>query len=376
MEVKGEVTFYVDKDESGDFIANRYYLLHSEKCKNSDQDIAIMKCKLIDDPKCIERKDYCLPARNTEKCTALFDAVFKDHHKCVAFMITRGSNIWEIYRWFDIIETCLYRHRFKTLKYLIHSKMVSPIFNPENSGIVNALNASNFYLLVAVKKDCGLDIINLFLKLGVKVDDFVNYNLALNHCPFKMPAFCALDLCQPLVLKTLILYGGAVDDRNIDRDLDDESKDCLSLIHHYVLFSYTNLREALLLLYILYEFGANLWQCNRHGMTPIEVRQNLTALNRELIVRRIHQDNENEASAKVTPIISTKIQELMTKPLSLKSWSRIALITDKKSNYLNYLDQLEGEVPREVMRFLRTEEITLDSIVIKNNNLPVSIYQV
>lgn len=355
MEVKGDVYFYLEADCDGQVFATRRYLLHSEQCKNGEQDLAIMRCKLSDDPDCLSRQQYSVAG---DKCSALFDAVYNDHHNCVAFMVSAGANVWEICRWYDIVETCLYRHRYKTLRYLIANNIIGPLFDPNNSGIVNALNASNYYLLVAVKKECTLDIINLFLKLGVQVDVYLNFDLELNHCPFKMPTVCAIETCKPLVLKTLVLHGGKLDHTQIvtAANLSEESQDCLSLVHHFTLFAFTRLQDALLLLLVLHQFGANLWQTNRHGMTPLEVRQNPTALQREILVRRIRQQVSEESEI-VASHITAKMEQLMSQPLSLKCWSRIALVRDKVAEYPRFVDNLGNQVPREVVHFLRAEEL-------------------
>jgi hypothetical protein len=340
------------------------YKLHGDYCTNTEFDIEMMEYKLAKDPDCLERKNYLPINDDTEfyLASALFDAASHDHDKCLGMMIKSGANIYKTYENSDIFEYCIKENKIKSIKYLINNNIFNSIFNP-NSSQYKVNCGSNYYLFLAAKNctsKTGWDTIEILLDQGVQVDDFLKFDISLRYYPYFSPTAQVIYNMVPGALKLLLLHGGIIDYRQTgEDDLVDEIKDCFSLIHHFAITSFANIDDSLEILNILYNFGANLWEKNRNGLTPVEVRQDAMCIITELSARGGYYDDNyyDDSNYVETERITEKMQELMHTPLTLQCWVRIALVKDKGSKYLKYVGDLEDVLPSRILKFLKADDL-------------------
>lgn len=326
-------------------------VLHTKYCKNTDEDIKVMINKLSIDPDSIDQHVYISDIE--PRASVLFHAAYKDHDNCFQFLYSNGAEIEGRYENKDIVHFCIEYNSIKTLKYIFDAKIYNPIIKNGNE---------NSYLLSAVKTfefSLNFDLVNLFLNYGVKIDNFKNYNLSINEYPHCSPVVESLVLGCPKLLKLLLLRGAVVDYRQTGRnDLNVETKNCISLIHNFAMLECSSISGYLDNLYILYQFGANLWEKNRLGFTPLEIRENLQLFQDEFmarggLVRPGFCDVFTEDMMKITD----ELHKLMSKPLTLKSSCRVVLWRSCGSEYLQYVESLKGCVPQEVLTFLTGDDL-------------------
>lgn len=349
------------RNHKGKLIARREHVLHSSSCKNTEMDIAIMELKLKEDKGCLERKNHKIYVHpSTRYVSALFDAVQKDHEKCVELLVSSGAvttytyddNIHDGESDLDIVSVAIYIGSNKTQEYFFNSGLYKQLYHLYHS-------QANFYLFYAIRGWQEPEEFDVMLKNGVPVDDFQNFDIQLNSYPYYSPSAQAINRMQEQCIKYLLLHGGAVDYKQTGRtDLSPEVKDCLSLIHVFAIVSFDCSEKFLPILNILYELGANLWERNRFSLTPLQVRQDPAMIELELEARdeNFGRSYEEQADEDCTRVITEKMIELMSKPLKLTSLCRISILRAMGARYLENIDKL-GRLPHEVKLFLEGRDL-------------------
>jgi ankyrin repeat protein len=346
---------------------NKKYRLHNSLCENSDKDISIMSYILSIDSESLERVCHDKMFSHEESLTtALVHAASAGHEKCLDFLLNQGAQWEKNTDGANLLQVAIKEgNGLKIVDYLFKYGYFNPIFESVKYGEEYNMNCgSNYYLMCAVRnfseQNEEIEMLNLMLHYGIKVD-YIHTDIKLESYPRHCPSIVAIYFVIPECLKFLLLHGAVIDHRHTGRnDLSDEVIDCISLIHHFAILSFSQLEESLDMLNMLYELGANLWEKNRNGLNPLEVRQDALALEREIDARGgndVFISYNQEYDEDETELITKQMEKLMSKPLSLKSWCRISLLRTHGLEYLNYVEIVKNDLPETVVMFLKGDDL-------------------
>lgn len=350
----------VKRDFTGTFV-KREIVLHPYNCNHEEKDIEIMNSKLQEDPECLNRVSLDNFVIDT-RANAVIKAAYMGHFKCVEWLISVGADINAKYGSVDLITaSSIHTNMIDILDKLFENKLITLHLQPNN------------YVYEAVNNYIGSDIyLKLLLKHDIPVDNFNNFNITLKNYHKISPTVRAILYYRDCsILKVLLLHGAAVDYRHTGRnDLNPEVKDCLSLIHHVAINAFNFRRHYFGILNTLYEFGANFWDKNRNGLTPIEVRLFKHEIENDLQDRnKATRENYNCRIKSASRKITNKMEELMRTPLRLKSLCRISMMRVKGSEYPGYVEELQDILPVEILQFLRAEDLPFSENCSENEEM-------
>jgi hypothetical protein len=255
-----------------------------------------------------------------------------------------------------------------TLKYKCLQLLLQNGFNANFNCRKEPARGSTFFLyLVTCGTECP-DIVQLFLDYGARVDDFRNFNARMIDYFEYAPTVVAVYYKSPECLKVLLSHGAAIDHYHIKQDINSEMQDNMSLIHHHVLNAgkdITNLKMDIHILNMLYELGANLWQKNRLGFNPLDVRLNKAAWLSERRARGIPLDKDGIMELTFYSFSQT-LSEYMGRPRSLKSMCRVVILRAMGRKYMTTIPSLC--IPETVKSFLSMSDLK------KEDSIPIILY--
>ncbi|CAB3364962.1 Hypothetical predicted protein [Cloeon dipterum] len=311
-----------------------------------------MRKILAKDGFALERRDL----HSAHELTPLQSAVKYGHHRCVQFLLDLGADHTLRTRdnKNDLLELAVWGYSNESVIKLLLDFGLSPNFKSVENAKVRYNKA--YYLTCAMRS--GISAAQILLDYGAVINDFVGYSINFNNCEHFVASFNAVIECKSDILKFLLLNGAPVDARQarLPDNADPVSKDCLSLIHHFVCSNgEKGFDEECKILNLLHQFGANLWERNRLGLTPLQVRSNRPVWNRERHLRDMdwYVQRPNEGVFFRT---TEYLRHLMSAPLSLSSLSRLTIIRTMSMNYFRDLHKLPP-LPRKVMAYLRCWEL-------------------
>ncbi|KAF4519581.1 hypothetical protein B566_EDAN017610 [Ephemera danica] len=308
------------------------YRFHHELCTNQAVDIARME-KLL--------------SEEDQLNNALKHSVAVGHDLCMNFLISAGASC---------PVTDLLKIAFTEGQTAIFAMLLDKNCTQED---INAL--LDFISKTFINSLVNFNIIQLIHDRGFKIEYF-DYLKTEPSSRLNDERLTVKYLVRTNELKYLLLNGGAIDHRQVAiPNLTPEQKDYLSLIHQLVSFdryfrclfwtrkitSITTYKESL---YILHQCGANLWEVNSDGNTPLDiVERNIIRSPRESAFR-IYEGGQE---------FKSYMLELMSAPLSLQSLCRLSLLRHFGDQYLKTVDKLASQLPYPVIDFLRGDDMNV-----------------
>ncbi|XP_059490625.1 26S proteasome non-ATPase regulatory subunit 10-like [Neocloeon triangulifer] len=340
-----------DDDAYADFVKTTVSLHPKNCCDNKPRDVERMKRFLAKDSLSLDRRD------SAWELTPLQWAVQLGHYRCVEFLLDAGADYTlPADNNTDLLEIALREeHNYNVVKILLDFG-ISANYEPPK-GCPVRYNKS-YYVTCALRH--GILPAQILLDYGAVVNDFDGYDINFYNFTHFVAASSAVIEAKADVLKFLLLNGAPVDAKSARLTKPSSSnpvvKDCLSLIHLFICCDgERGFEEEKKIADLLHQFGANFWEKNRLGLTPLQVRSNRIVWNKERRLRDIgwlSQRPREDIFFRITEYL----RHLMSAPLSLTSLCRLTLVRSMGQNYFKNLHLLP-KLPRRVIAFLRGWEL-------------------
>jgi hypothetical protein len=325
------------------------------KCQHNLRDLKRMKALIAKDPEALNRIQVCqVRSQVGHFCdgdqTPIQDAARHGHHRCIKFLIEAGAQL-------TIPNTNTSNN---VLIQAIDSRDATTVKHIVNTGVFRQWHLPNTplpknYSTHAVRND-DIDTLQILIDTGRPLIDFPHdHTISFNVCE-EAVTVSALAFYHSRALKVFLLNGAPIDHTKFKHlQLSPETIDCLSLIHHFAVFAYDQPEFAKEILDMLYELGANLWQKNRFGQTPLDVRTSgMDNWFQEWATRKISIYPYCYGTTDFIQI-SEQLKELMGKPRTLLSSCRVALLRHLGKNYLNAIKTFK--LPTECIQFLNGNDL-------------------